>query len=108
MRNWLILLVSSVTTFGCGSTQFQDFIQNGSAVNPTGLVISPKPVNRLVGQTQQFVAMANFDNGTTADVTGLVQWFHCQSGCGDHRRHHGSVYRPVARPGHHYRTIRLF
>ena len=74
MRKWIVLAVASVTAFGCGSSSFQDFILNNPGANPTGLLISPKPVSKRVGQTQQFVATASFDNGTTADVTGLVQW----------------------------------
>ena len=55
MRKWFVLAVASVTAFGCGSSQFQDFIQNNPGANLTGLLISPKPVNKRVGQTQQFV-----------------------------------------------------
>ena len=74
MRKWFLLTVASVAAFGCGSSQVKDFIQNNPGVNPTGLVISPKPVSKLIGQTQQFVATASFDNGTTQDVTTLVTW----------------------------------
>ncbi|MFN8612666.1 MAG: Ig-like domain-containing protein [Vulcanimicrobiota bacterium] len=74
MRKWFVLAVASVTAFGCGSSQVQDFLVNNPGANPTGLSISPKPVNKRIGQTQQFIATASFDNGSTADVTGLVQW----------------------------------
>lgn len=68
MKKWLTLLVV------CGSNAVQEFLQNNPGVNPVGLVISPKPVTRQIGQTQQFIATANFDDGSSADVTNQVQW----------------------------------
>lgn len=75
MRNsWLILLASSASLLGCGSIGGRDITPASIWVNPTALTITPKTTNKQLGQTQQFVARASFDNGTSQDVTGLVQW----------------------------------
>lgn len=67
---WTILLISSATLLGCGSTAAPNFPE----VSPTALLITPKNASQPLGQTQQFVATANFANGTTLDVTSQVQW----------------------------------
>lgn len=75
MRNsWLVLMMSSASLIGCGSSGIKDFIPTSVRVNPTALVITPKTASKQMGLTQQFVATANFDNGTSQDVTSLVQW----------------------------------
>ena len=81
----LTLWLTAVTFLvGCGSSQFEDFTitnnSNGASVTPTALVISPKPVTREIGQTQQFVATATFSDGSTADVTTLTQWSSSNAG----------------------------
>lgn len=77
-------LTAAAFLVGCGSSQFEDFTftnnSNGASVTPTALVVSPKPVTRQIGQTQQFVATATFSDGSTADVTTLAQWSSSNAG----------------------------
>ena len=69
----MILALSAAVTVGCGSTSTNDYTFSQSRF-ATGLTITPNPVSRDVGQTQQFTATANINDGSTEVVTGLVQW----------------------------------
>ena len=74
------LLLAAALVVGCGSSSGGQI--SPSSGNPTGnpaaritsLVLSPKVVSKKVGESQQFTAVALYDNGTTLDVTSTSQW----------------------------------
>lgn len=68
-----LLLLCGVCAIGCGSNDEGVFF-NGVQKFVTSLAISPKPVTRTVGQTQQFTATVTATDGTTGDASGLVTW----------------------------------
>lgn len=45
-----------------------------SSASPVSIAISPTDVSLPLGLTQQFIAMATFDDGTNQDVTGTATW----------------------------------
>ena len=65
-----VLLVAATSLWGCGSGYNLD---NGGRL-ATSINIIPGTAIRQVGQTQQFSAVALFTDGTSEDVTGLMQW----------------------------------
>ena len=70
---WLgLLLIISIGSIGCGGSDNNGFAGFQKLI--TGLTIAPKPATKAVGQTQQFSATAASNDGTSADVTGLVSW----------------------------------
>ena len=69
---WGLLLIVSIGAMGCGNSD--DSFIGGFQRIITSLTVSPKPVTKALGQTQQFAATATSNDGTTADVTGLVTW----------------------------------
>jgi len=74
--------VASAFLCSCGSSQDFSYFTgpsggNGSGASnatPTALRITPNPVTRQVGETQQFVATASFSDGSSLDVTSATQW----------------------------------
>jgi hypothetical protein len=74
------LLLAAALVVGCGSSSGGQI--SPSSGNPTGnpaaritsLVLSPKVVSKKVGESQQFTAVALYDNGTSLDVTSTSQW----------------------------------
>jgi hypothetical protein len=68
-----LLLMCGICTIGCGGSDDPVFF-NGFNRVITSLAVSPKPVTKTTGQTQQFTATATSNDGSTADVSSIVTW----------------------------------
>jgi hypothetical protein len=68
-----------VTCASCGGTIPEDDVvvfSIGTGANATlqSIAVSPTTASITVGQTQQFSAVGNFNDGTEKDITSLVTW----------------------------------
>lgn len=68
---------------GSGSGSVSNSVNSGNSGNPnpanpspfvTSLTIRPRDTSKEVGETQAFLALANFSDGSNVDVTSTVQW----------------------------------
>ncbi|ODT56891.1 hypothetical protein ABS71_21105 [bacterium SCN 62-11] len=62
-----------ICAIGCGGSD-DSVVFNGFNRVITSLAVSPKPVTKTAGQTQQFTATATANDGTTIDVSSAVTW----------------------------------
>jgi hypothetical protein len=69
-----LLLLCGFCAIGCGGSDNTGNFGGGFQQVITGLAVSPKPVTKTSGQTQQFTATATANDGSTGDVTSIVTW----------------------------------